>query len=81
MAFASRLKGLLNYYLESRHVDDFDGLFELLLTASKVHCQRDVYDMCYRSKMQQNVGGWMSMPCLMLLINILRVITFISSCS
>ena len=31
MAFASRLKGLLNYYLESRHVDDFDGLFELLI--------------------------------------------------
>ena len=32
------------------------------MTASKVHCQRHVYDMCYRSKMQQNVGGWMSMP-------------------
>ena len=31
VAFASRLKGLLNYYLESRHVDDFDGLFELLI--------------------------------------------------
>ena len=31
MAFASRLKGLLNYYLESRRVDDFDGLFELLI--------------------------------------------------
>ena len=31
VAFASRLKGLLNFYLESRHVDDFDGLFELLI--------------------------------------------------
>ena len=31
VAFASRLKGLLNYYLESRHVDNFDGLFELLI--------------------------------------------------
>jgi len=31
VAFASRLTGLLNYYLESRHVDDFDGLFELLI--------------------------------------------------
>jgi len=31
VAFASRLKGLLNYYLESRRVSDFDGLFELLI--------------------------------------------------
>jgi len=31
VAFASRLKGLLSYYLESRRVDDFDGLFELLI--------------------------------------------------
>ena len=32
VAFASRLKGLLNYFcLESRHVDDFDGLFELFI--------------------------------------------------
>ena len=31
VAFASRLKGLLNYYLESRRVGDFDGLFELLI--------------------------------------------------
>ena len=31
VAFASRLKGLLNYYLESRRVDDFDGLFEILI--------------------------------------------------
>ena len=31
MAIASRLKGLLNYYLESPRVDDFDGLFELLI--------------------------------------------------
>ena len=40
MAFASRLKGLLNWRvdgewgavdLESRRVDDFDGLFELLI--------------------------------------------------
>ena len=30
VAFASRLKGLLNYYLESRHAN-VDGLFELLI--------------------------------------------------
>ena len=31
VAFASKLKGLLKYYLESRQVDDFDKLSEILL--------------------------------------------------
>ena len=31
MAFASRLKGLLNYYLDSRYVTDFAKLCELLV--------------------------------------------------
>ena len=31
VAFASKLKGLLDYYLENRHVDNFDKLCELLV--------------------------------------------------
>ena len=31
VAYASKLRGLLNYYLESRNVSDFDRLYELLV--------------------------------------------------
>jgi len=31
VAYASKLRGLLNYYLESRNVNDFDRLCELLV--------------------------------------------------
>ena len=49
VAFASRLKGLLNYYLESRHVDDFDGLLELLICDRiKSSLSEACYDMCDR---------------------------------
>ena len=58
VAFASRLKGLLNYYLESRRVDDFDGLFELLI------CDRiknSLSEACLRhvlSVENATVRGW-----------------------
>ena len=75
MAFASRLKGLLNYYLESQHVDDFDGLFELLI------CDRiesSLSEACLRhvlSVENATERGWLDIDgCLMLLINMLLVI-------
>jgi len=64
VAFASRLKGLLNYYLESRHVDDFDGVFELLI------CDRiksSLSEACLRhvlSVENATERGWLSIDAL-----------------
>ena len=75
VAFASRLKPLLNYYLESRHVDDFDGLFELLICD---RIKRSLLEACLRhvlSVENATESGWLNIVhCHMLLIDMLLVI-------
>ena len=49
VAFASRLKGLLDYYLESRRVDNFEKLCEhLICDRVKSVLPEGFCDMCCR---------------------------------
>ena len=59
-AFASRLKGLLNYYLDSRYVTDFAKLCELLVSD---RIKSTLSDSCLQYVLSIESGmkdGWMS---------------------